>query len=256
MTLFGECGAIFGGKQMVKERRSELDSAQMEARLKALEEKVKAQDKKLTVLEDIEAIKKLQKAYGDYVEHMMYQEIVDCFSDSPEVFLNWLEGQYLGKAGVKKYFEFMKTSPPDFQHQVMQIAGIVDIDPEGKTAKGRWYAFGGIFIPREGKISRSFVSGIYEMRYIKEEGVWKILGIKWMIPYACRIAETWATPEDVNRPYYSDQFKGPKPDIAIDKTDLRYVSGYIFPFHYNHPVTGKATSEAEKNARLKPVKIE
>jgi len=226
------------------------------ARIEALEKQVKAQEKQLGVLQDIEAIKKLQKAYGYYVEHMMYQEIVDCFSDSPDVLLDWLEGKYLGKEGVRKYFEFMKSAPPDFMHQVMQIAGVVDIDPDGQTARGRWYAFGGIFIPREGNVRRSFVSGIYENRYIKEKGVWKILAIKWVIPYAVRIAGEWAMPEDVNRPYLAGQFRGPRPDIDIDRNDQRYLSGYIFPFHYKHPVTGKETSEGEKNARLREQKSE
>lgn len=221
------------------------------ARINALEEKVAAQEKELTILKDIEAIKKLQKAYGYYVEHMMYQEIVDCFSDSPDVLLDWLEGKYRGKEGVRKYFEFMKVSPPDFRHQVMQIAGIVDIDPDGKTASGRWYAFGGIFIPGEEGPRRSFVSGIYENRYIKEDGVWKMLSIKWTIPYAVRIADGWAMPEDVNRPYLAGEFRGPKPDIDIDREDMRYLSGAIFPFHYRHPVTGKDTSEAARNAALK-----
>jgi hypothetical protein len=80
-----------------------MDTEQMEARLTALENQVKTQAKQLQVLEDIEAIKRLQKAYGYYVEHMMYQEIVDCFADSPGVVLNWLEGQYLGKEGVRRY---------------------------------------------------------------------------------------------------------------------------------------------------------
>jgi hypothetical protein len=231
-----------------------MDNAALLARIEALEKKVKTQEKQLTVLKDIEAIKKLQKAYGYYVEHMMYQEIVDCFADSPDVRLNWLEGQWLGKAGVKKYFEFMKVTPPDFMHQVMQLAGIVDIDANGKTAKGRWYAFGGIFVPRGDTIRRSFVSGIYEMGYIKEKGTWKILSIKWVIPYAVRLAGDWAMPEDVNRPYIQGQYRGSKPDIPIDLNDGRYLSGYIFPFHYPHPVTGKPTSEAEKNERLTRIK--
>ena len=227
-----------------------MDTVTLTARIEALEKKVEAQEKQLTVLKDIEAIKKLQKAYGYYVEHMMYQEIVDCFSDSPDVRLDWLEGKYLGKEGVRKYFKFMKTTPPDFMHQVMQIAGIVDINPDGKTAKGRWYAFGGIFVPRGDSMRRSFVSGIYEMCYIKERGIWKILSIKWVIPYAIRLAGDWAMPEDVNRPYINGEFHGPKPDIPIDLDDGRYISGYIFPFHYNHPVTGKPTSEGEKNKKL------
>jgi hypothetical protein len=45
----------------------------------------------------------------------------------------------------------------------------------------------------------------------------------------------------------------PAPDIPVDKADLRYVSGYIFPFHFKHPVTGKETSEGVRNARLKPL---
>jgi hypothetical protein len=225
----------------------------MELQLKALLKQVESQAGRLQALEDIEAIQKLQKAYGYYVEHMMYDEIVDCFSDSPEVVLNWLEGQYLGKEGVRRYFAFMKQAPPEFMHQVMQIAGIVDIDLDGKTARGRWYAFGGIFIPRPEGIRRSFVSGIYEMVYVREGGVWKILKIKWVIPYALRVPEGWDRPEEINARFYNDEFNGPKPDIPIDKADLRYVSGYIFPFHYKHPVTGKETSETLKNARLKPV---
>jgi hypothetical protein len=231
-----------------------MDVKGLEKKLETLEKQVKAQAKELTTLKDIEAIKKLQKAYGYYVEHMMYQEIVDCFADSPDVVLNWLEGRWLGKEGVKKYFAFMQKAPPTFQHQVMQIAGIVDIDPDGKTASGRWYAFGGIFIPMGNTIRRSFVTGIYENRYIKEHGIWKILSIKWVIPYAVSIAENWRLPEDVNRTYLAGQFRGPAPDIPIDREDLRYVSGYIFPFHYKHPVTGKPTSENEKNARLRGAK--
>ena len=95
---------------------------ELEAKVKDLEKQVRIMENRLGIVEDIEAIKKLQKAYGYYVEHMMYQEIVDCFSDSQDVRLNWLEGQYLGKEGVEKYFQFMKSTPPEFAHQVMQLA--------------------------------------------------------------------------------------------------------------------------------------
>ena len=227
-----------------------MNAGVLEARLTVIENLVMQQQKEIQKLADIEAIKKLQKAYGYYVEHMMWREIIDCFADSPDVCLDWLEGKYLGKAGVRKYFERMESMPREFMHQVMQIAGIVDIEPDGRTAKGRWYAFGGIFIPQEDGVRRSFVTGIYEFVYIKEDGVWKILSLKWVIPYAVRIAEGWALPEDVNRPYLAGEFKGPEPDIDIDRNDGRYLSGYIFPFHYKHPVTGRPSSEDERNRRL------
>jgi len=243
-----------------------MNAEEMEAKLAALEKKVQEQEKKLTTLEDIEAIKRLQKAYNYYVEHMLGQEIIDCFSDSPDVKLNWLEGTWLGKKGVKKYFARAARgdNPPGFSHQLMPTAGLITINPDGKTAKGRWYAFGGIFSSNEGKVSGgSLTSGIYEMGYIKEDGIWKILSINWFIPYSVRIADGWAMPEGIGGRMVKRETEAPpregdrpsvpmpEPDIPIDPNDLRYVSGYIFPHHFKHPVTGKETSEGERNKRLK-----
>ena len=245
-----------------------MDMAAMESRLKALEEQMKAQERKITLLEDIEAIKRLQKAYNYYVEHMLGDAIIDCFSDSPDVVLDWLEGKWLGKEGVKKYFGRIASGegPSGFSHQLMPTGGIITVDPDGNKARGRWYGFGGIFWSDRGKVNGgSLTSGIYEMGYIKEDGIWKILSIKWVIPYGVRILEGWAMPEDIGGRFVrgeasvpQTQKPGPEapmpvPDIPIDPDDLRYVSGYIFPFHFKHPVTGKETSEAVRNARLKPI---
>jgi hypothetical protein len=243
---------------------------EMETRIKTLEKQLKAQTKRLTILEDIEAIKRLQKAYNYYVEHMLGDAIIDCFSDSKEVVLDWLEGKWLGKEGVKKYFGRIASGedPTGFSHQLMPTGGIITLSPDGKTARGRWYAFGGIFTSIEGKAKGgSLTSGIYEMGYIKEKGIWKILSIKWVIPYGVRIQEGWAMPEDIGGRFVRGEAGAPQregarpqppmpvPDIPVDKNDLRYVSGYIFPFHFKHPVTGKETSEAVRNARLKPLSV-
>jgi hypothetical protein len=241
---------------------------EMETRLKKMEKKLKEQEKRLTLLEDIEAIKRLQKAYNYYVEHMLGPDIIDCFSDSPDVLLDWLEGKWRGKEGVKKYFGRIGSGDAaGFSHQLMPTGGIITVAPDGKTAKGRWYAFGGIFTAKDGKAEQgSLTSGIYEMGYIKEKGVWKIFSIKWVIPYGVRISGGWAMPEQIGGRFVSgtDAPPGgaprpsappPQPDIPLDPADLRYVSGYIFPMHFKHPVTGKPSTEAVRNAKLKPLKI-
>jgi hypothetical protein len=230
------------------------ESTSLEARLNAVE-------KRLQQMEDIQAINRLQYAYNYYVEHMMKQEIIDCFSDSPDVLLDWLEGKWKGKAGVRKYFDVNQVPPVGFRHQLMPISGLVTVAADGKTAKGRWYTLGGHLMPRQQQdpktYSARFVNGIYEMGYIKEDGVWKILSINWIIPYTVNITGGWRMPEDIAGPMLKGASApgGPKfkADIAMDKDDLRYVTGYIFPFHFNHPVTGKPTSEAKLNARLKPM---
>lgn len=225
-----------------------MDIESLAARLAGLEKQVDAQNKELTRLKDIEAIKKLQRAYNYYVEHMMVDEIIDCFPDHPEVRLDWLEGKYCGLDSVKKYFDILRDMPVEFRHQLMPIGGIVDIDPDGKTAKGRWYAFGALFAPRpDNEPGRSLVCGIYENRYLKEDGVWKMLAISWVIPYSIRDLPNVAMPEEINRQYIEKTWKGPKPDIDMDLDDIRYLTNTVFPFHYNHPVTGKPTSEDKRN---------
>ena len=240
-----------------------MSTESLESRLARLEQLVEKQQKKIDDLEDIEAIRRLQYAYNYYVEHMLGEDVIDCFADSPDVKLNWLEGQWLGKEGVRKYFARAASSknPVGFSHQLAPTAGLITLNPDGKTARGRWYVFGGVFTSDNGKVEGgALVSGIYEMTYIKEDGVWKILQIYWFIPYSVRIPEGWGTPEALgerlkNPPAEMRQntegMEFPVPDVPIDPEDLRYVSGFILPHHFKHPVTGRPSTEGKHNARLK-----
>jgi len=224
-----------------------MNSKEMEAKIKSLE-------KKIGLLEDVNEVKRLQRVYSYYVMHMMRDEIYDCFADRHDVTLHWLEGTWKGKEGVKRYFGVgsdRPEPPPGFLHQVMPIAGVVDVAPDGKTAKGRWYSFGGVAVPdqKTGKTHPSIVGGLYEIDYIKKNGVWKFWKIDWIIPLSIKIpTDSWTTVEELGKRIAN--FNAPGADEPFVKGDPRFVSGYIFPFHYNHPVTGKPTSEGKKNARL------
>ena len=88
-----------------------MNSQTLEARLDSLEsevntlkQQVEEKDRQLQTLQDIEDIKRLQCAYGYYLEHWMSDEIVDLFSKSPEVSGTFVEGTYTGQEGIRKYF--------------------------------------------------------------------------------------------------------------------------------------------------------
>ncbi len=61
-----------------------MNSAEMEATIKELQAQVKALQTQLSITQDIEAIKKLQRTYGYYIDNWLTNEIVDLFSDSPD----------------------------------------------------------------------------------------------------------------------------------------------------------------------------
>ncbi len=226
-------------------------ASEMEARLKALERQVTTLENQVAILRDYEEIKKLQRIYGYYLEHWMNEEIVDLFADGPGVALEWPEGTYLGKEGVKRYFNGMKNDSPEFLHQVMQLCPVIDLDPDGQTARGRWYGFGAIAVPRGKGVKQSFMCGTYENEYVKENGQWKIKKFKWNLNYQAAPGTGWVSPERVAAVDPYSQSVVPPSDKPAIGYKTAYPSGYIFPFHYKHPITGKSSSEEARNRARK-----
>jgi hypothetical protein len=236
-----------------------MDIKAAEKKIAELEKEVaslKYLEAEVVKLKDLEDINRLQKSYGYYLEHWMYEDIIDLFADGPDTVLNIMAGIYLGKEGVRRYFggSLGMSQNPEFLHQIMQLSGVVDIAPDGKSAKGRWYGFGSAVLPRGSGCTQLINDGIYTADYVKIDGKWQFLRLMWNPLYTCSPEKGWVKPERIAaaaepsaRPSLSNS---PKPDKPRD-IDARYPSGYIVPFHYKHPVTGKPSSDAKRNAALK-----
>ncbi len=220
----------------------------LEAKLQTMESEVKTLKKQMQRLEDIEAIKRLQCAYGYYLEHWMGDEIIDCFAmDNSDVAGTFVEGTYKGPEGIRKYFGRMKETPPEFLHMVMQVSPVITVAEDGRMAYGRWYGYGGILSKATQPLDPAMMAVIYEMDYIKDKGVWKILKLRLLMHYAYPTRLPQPAP---------DGKEAPRPTMKLNpdewaEFDTQYPSGYIYPFHFKHPVTGKPTSEAKRNAKLK-----
>jgi hypothetical protein len=208
-----------------------------------LEKRVKDLEKEVAALKDLEEINRLQKIYGFYLEHWLYEDIINLFADSPDTTLNLTYGVFYGKKGVREYFSGMKemTQHREFLHQIMQLSGVVDIAAGGKTARGRWYGFGAVAMPRRDGIFQVFAGGIYTCEYLKEDGKWKIWKLMWNPIYNAPPGIGWVKPEKAITRMSRDNSlvkKPPRYDAPRD-VDTQYPSGYIVPFHFKHPVTGR-----------------
>jgi hypothetical protein len=220
-----------------------------------LEAKVKMLERKLQTLEDTEAIKKLQRAYGYYLEHWMAEDLTDLFSDSPEATLKIAAGEYRGKESIRRFFRHGNEKTPiritengEFLHQVMQLSGVVDVAPDGKTANGRWYGFGANAFPVPGgKVNPGWMNGVYEVEYIKENNIWKLLKVRWCMTFHAPWTLSFVDPakrEDkfMNRPYERGASQL-RPTGTPEET--QYPSGFLCPFHFKNPVTGKPSPKSE-----------
>ena len=194
---------------------------------------------RLQTVEDIIEIDKLEKIYGYYLDNQMFQEVVDLFSDNAESVEVGDRGVFCGKAGVRRFFlDYLgrggKPREPGDMAFHMQHQGVVDIGPDGKTAKGRWYCTMIQARPVEqgGPVRSVLGHGVYENEFVKENGKWKFKKLFYSLHYRSPIVEGWAeTPmiasgrapgSDAPPTAYS-----PYPDI-----------GFV-PFHWRHPITGK-----------------
>ena len=219
-------------------------SDELEARITNLTKTVKKMGARLQAAEDIEAVKKLQKAYSYYLEHWQEEELLGLWSHSPDVTFEVNDtGQFKGWEDIKKAFHFKdhypaygdaEKAPPEYLHILPSIVGIVDLDPDGKTAKGRWYGYFLGAMPREGQTRPLIGCGIWENEYVKEQGIWKLKKVFFNEIISSPLDEGWVKkPSILNPPLKHKRTPGPNTRF------LTYPSGYIFPYHYKNPVTGK-----------------
>ena len=121
--------------------------AKLETREKKSAQTIKQLETRITRAEDIEAIKKLQRAYGFYLEHWEEDQLIGLFSKRDDVTIEINDsGEFRGPDGVKQCYVFgdhytaysgQKTAPPEYLHLMVPISGIVDVAPDGKTAQGQ-----------------------------------------------------------------------------------------------------------------------
>jgi hypothetical protein len=219
---------------------------ELEAKVKTLEDKLRVLgdlQAKIQTLEDVEEIKNLQRAYGYYLEHMMVEDILDLFADDEEVELWVTAGKFKGKEAISRLYHYIRDSfpSPEFLHQIMQLSGIVHVNPDGKAAKGRWYGFGAIALPTKGgKISPGWMNGVYEADYIKKDGKWKIRKLRWCMTFLASWTVSFVEPakrddSPMDRPQNQNLGTRGTPE------ETRYPSGFICPFHFANPVSGRKT---------------
>jgi hypothetical protein len=196
-------------------------------------------------LDDIKQIEQLQKIYGYYSDYFEWQKIVDLFADKDPSVEEADRGVYQGKDGVKRYYiELLGDGPnkprrPGLMSIVFQLQGVVNVDKDGQTAWGRWYGMGMEVKPiisiNEGDLRQTWINGVYENEYVKENGKWKIKKLHFFLTFRTPYEDGWLKVPVVGA-------NGPDPFIPPDAPTTVYApypSPYRVPVHFKHPVTGE-----------------
>ena len=185
-------------------------------------------ERRITRLEDLHAIERLQRTYGYFVDKSQWTPLADLFSDDATLEIGG-KGLFLGKPRVLEYMQTAFGQDGAKENSLanhMQFQSIPDISADGQTGwiRARAYVMssGGWGLP------------LYENEYRKENGVWKISRLTG--PFTMYTNwEGWARNALNNT--WPDKFD-PPPDLPPSTVYLTYPAYYIVPFHYPNPVTG------------------
>ena len=139
------------------------DAKDLEARIKALEQKV-------AVTEDIEAIKRLKHKYFRCLDSKLWDELAQCFTEDATT--SYTDGKYSFR-GVEAIIGFLKkglgADTVVSMHQGHQPE--IDIISE-TTARGIWTSEAGLIIMDRNVSTREV--NFYHDEYVKVGGQWKI----------------------------------------------------------------------------------
>jgi hypothetical protein len=196
-------------------------------------ERLAALDKRISAMNDEDAVRNLQNAYGYYVDRKMWDDVTDLFAEDAVLEIA-NAGIYAGVKGIRRALE--RDGPPGLRHgqlhNHLQLDITVSVDPGGEAcARGLELAMTG-----EADRNEAFMEvSVFENRYVRQDGIWRIREMRTF-----PIRKT-----DYHLGWAKSRVKDPvpvgahAPDRPLPSSDTM-VDGAIPFFSIPNPATGKS----------------
>lgn len=190
-------------------------------------------------LADTVEIKRLQCEYGYYLDRSDWDAVLDLFTD--DVVAEYgNSGVYRGKEHVRGLLYAIGYGKSGLRvgqlRDHIQLQPVVDLAPDGQSARGRWKAL--VLLGQYGEYAR-WQTGPYENEYRKEGGRWKISRIHWYETFTVPYAGGWTVA--MAQSNVADR-KFPPPDGPPTFAANPWPAVTLPPYHYPNPGTMRPVS--------------
>ena len=206
-----------------------------EAAARSLATTLSTLESRARALADVEAIEKLQRAYGYYLSRGYWDEAADLFADDA-TFESGVDGVYIGKAHIRERLirEGGGHPGPGLPYgqlnERLQLQPVVHLSADGLSARGRWreLAMLGQFHERA-----EWGSGIYENEYVKQGGIWRIAHLHYFPHFVAPYDSGWARLPSVTGDWVSAAGRALPADRPPSVRYQPFPALFTPPFHYS-----------------------
>jgi hypothetical protein len=239
-TLFGvtACGSASSPAP-----QSQAERAELSAQLLQLEQRK-------TRLADLQAIRKLQRTWGYYLDEGQWDEAADLFASDATIEFG-LDGVYQGRDRIREYLRAMGGGrnglAPGQLNEHFQLMPVITLGQDGHTARGTWRD---IQLQGQRGVDAHWGEGPSENVYVKEDGVWKISSLHWFQTLHVPYEGGWAQHADDNAGHFvSTTLKPDAPSTIQYKT---WPGAFTPPFHFRGQVPHLAPIAVPTDAAALP----
>jgi hypothetical protein len=216
-------------------------------------ERVALLEARVVRLQDINAIKRLQRAYGYYLDEGQWDDVADLFATQATLEIG-KDGIYKGRDHIRAYFKTLGDGKnglaPGRLNEHLQVMPVITLAADGRQALGTWRD-----IQLTGELGKeaSWGEGPTEVAYVKEDGAWKIASLHWFQTLHVPYDGGWAKNGDTNGARFVGDRLPPDAPPGIDyKT---WPGAFTPPLHFRGKYPGLTALTATKSA-VRPVTAE
>src|SRR5688572_9436661 len=145
--------------------------------------------------ESIRAVKTLQHSYAQYAQYGLWNEVGALFTSGGSLVFDGMVKPAETATGSTEIATFLRTRygggyeglKPDSLSSMMIDSPVINLSPDGESAKVRWQAI--IF---HGHAAEARIEGgVFENDYARENGVWKIATVRYFPQYDGPYEDGW-----------------------------------------------------------------
>jgi hypothetical protein len=209
------------------------------AQAQGIDAQIDALTARVEKLEGARSVKKLQRAFGYYVDRGLWNEAGDLFAADGTIEIG-ADGVYVGKQRIAEYLKRLHGGHDGLIYgqlnEWITLQPAVTVSKDGRTAVARWRDQGML---GQYKKHAEWRDGVYENTYVNDGGVWKIRSLHLYVNFIAPYEKGWARLKPGEGLVQSEASKAFPPDRPRTVSYKPFPDTQVPPFQAPNPVTGK-----------------